>query len=135
MQFLSKYTLCFENYKNILQKFPKNVNLKDNNCFVLELYPISSTFFFFFFFLCLQHMEVTGLGSNQRCSWGLCHSHGNTRSEQHLWSMPQLAATLDPYPLSHNGNSDYMLFLSDNFLMYSLQFILSFKKLHLLSMP
>ena len=55
--------------------------------------------FFCFFFFCflgphLQHMEVSGLGV--RCSWSLCHSQGNTRSELHLWPAPQLLAMMDP---------------------------------------
>ena len=36
------------------------------------------------------------VASNQRCSWGLCHDHSNTRSEPHLWPMLQFIAMLDP---------------------------------------
>ena len=56
--------------------------------FKLEFWFLIVSFFFFFFFFFLlvhlQHMEVPELGSNQSCSWGLCHSHGNTISEPHL---------------------------------------------------
>ena len=34
---------------------------------------------------------------------GLCHSYGNTRSELHLWSTPQLSSTPDPEPIAHEA--------------------------------
>lgn len=40
-----------------------------------------------FFRAALGHMEVPGLGLNVSCSWGLCHNHGNTGSELHLWHL------------------------------------------------
>ena len=43
--------------------------------------------------------KFPGEGSNQSCSWGLCHSHGNTRSKMHLWPTLQLPA--NPWSLTH----------------------------------
>ena len=56
--------------------------------------------FFFFFFLFRATPEV--YGSSQAIGWrgaaaaGLYHSHSNSRSELHLWPMPQFAAMLEP---------------------------------------
>ena len=56
---------------------------------------------FYFVFLGLHpwHMEVPRIGLKIRAvAAGLCHSHGNARSELCLQPTPQLPATPDPQP-------------------------------------
>ena len=67
-----------------------------NSCqhLLSSCYRPSTIFVFFFFFLRLhpQHMEVPRLAA------GLHHSHSNTESEPCLWPIPQIMATLGPWP-------------------------------------
>ena len=49
-------------------------------------------------------MEVLKLGSNQSCSCRLNHSHGNTGSELHLQTTPQLRALQILNPLNKARN-------------------------------
>ena len=57
---------------------------------------------FFFFFFCLFRAAPKAYGSSQArdpieaVAIGLRQSHSNTGSEPHLWTTPQLTATLDP---------------------------------------
>ena len=57
-------------------------------------------FFFLSFFFFNSHIHslcrFLGQGSNQSRSWGLCHSHSNTRSELHLHPTLQLVSMPDP---------------------------------------
>ena len=48
----------------------------------------------------LWHMAVPSWarGRTGVADASLCHNHGNTRSELHLWLIPQLAAIPDPQP-------------------------------------
>ena len=74
---------------------------------------------FFFFFSFLQphprHMRFPGQGSHRSCSWGLCHSHANTRSLTH-WVKPGIKPTFSGTlcwvfnPLNHNANSNHWYF-------------------------
>ena len=52
--------------------------------------------FSLFLGLHLRHTEVPKLGSKQSVAAGLCQSHSNARSEQHLQPTPQLTAMPDP---------------------------------------
>ena len=70
-------------------------------CF-LGFFVVVVLFCFFFLVFCLFRAAPTAHGGSQdrgligATAAGLYHSHGNTRSEPHLWSTPQLTAMLDP---------------------------------------
>ena len=67
-------------------------------------YFSSSIFFWvylFIYLLCLSRDKMAYGGSQARgpiraTAANLCQSHSNTRSEWHLWPMPQFTAMLDP---------------------------------------
>ena len=61
-----------------------------------QRFSVFSSFLFFFLWPCLWHTEVPQSGSNGSRSWGLHHSHSNTRSQPHLQTTPQLATMPDP---------------------------------------
>ena len=63
---------------------------------------MQNSFLFVCFVFCLFTNAFTAYGGSQArgliraVAAGLCHSHGNARSEPHLQFTPQLMATLDP---------------------------------------
>ena len=57
------------------------------------LFTIEVFFFFLGFFLAYGSSQVRG---QIRPAVGLCHSYSSAISKAHMWSTPQLAATLDP---------------------------------------
>ena len=89
------------------------------NCFSRVIYSLKSSltcqrspvcFLFVFVFLGPhppQHMEVPRPGVKlQLAVAGLHHSHSNVGSGLHLWSIPQLMATLDPQPTERGQGSN-----------------------------
>ena len=68
----------------IYDKVCKNIWIKD------------SLFFFFFRATPVAFGSSQGRGQIRITAAGQHQSHSNTRSEPHLWHMPQLVATLDP---------------------------------------
>ena len=61
--------------------------------FCLFVYFIYLFIYFLLFRATLQHIEVPRLGVEAELQQ---HGHSNTGSKQHLQSIPQLTATLDP---------------------------------------
>ena len=56
-------------------------------------------FFYFSFYGCKCSIQkFPDQESNWSCSWGLHHSHYNTKSQLRLWLMLQHVATSDPLP-------------------------------------
>ena len=70
------------------------------NFYILDINHLSS--FWVFCLFCLFRAAPVANGGSQASGLirataaGLCHSHGNARSEPHLWPTPQLTAMPDP---------------------------------------
>ena len=61
------------------------------NRVVVSSQGLKTSWFFFYFLQCSCCIwTFPGWRVNLRCSWGLCHSHSNTRSKPLLWPTPQL---------------------------------------------
>ena len=76
---------------------------------------MSVAFFLFFFFFWSFYSHTCGTWKfpgqefNGSCSWGLHHSHGNTRSEPNLGASLQLVALPDPQPTERGQGSNLHL--------------------------
>ena len=61
--------------------------------FFWERYIYFFSFFFLFRVTPVPYRSSQARGQIRAAATGLCHSHSNTRYEQHLWPTPQLIAT------------------------------------------
>ena len=68
-------------------------------------------YFFYFYFLLFRAAPMAyGVSQARGCigatAAGLHHSHSNAGSNPHLWPIPQLTATLDPWPTERGQGSN-----------------------------
>ena len=101
---------------NLLTSSDPSHSSKDAISLIAELPGNSSILFHFLFsfYNCTCAIwKFPGYGLNQSYSWGLYHSHDNTRSELNLWPTLQLAAMLDEWGQGSNlhPHRDYVGFL------------------------